>query len=129
STFQQLFFDTIHADFIKLIDRHRHRHQQLGFIQYLGDARKNFPVVEFDSEILQSQEGESFVVDEYKFCLIEETFRTDNVDVALVEFAVTTALWPVGTPDRLNLKALKRQRDLMLVHDNVAGERHGKIIT
>src|SRR5690606_9720201 len=124
---QQLFFDTIHSDFIKLVDRHRHRHQQLGLIQYLGDARKNLPVIEFDSEILQPQEGKGFMVDEYKFCLIEEAFRTDNVDVALVEFAVAAALRAVSTPDRLNLKALKRQHDLVLVHDNVAGERHGKI--
>ena len=53
---------------------------------------------------------------------------TDNIGIALVEFAVAPALGTVGTPDGLHLEASEGQGDFFAMHDNVARKGHGEVV-
>src|SRR5262249_10376039 len=54
--------------------------------------------------------------------------RTDRVDVALIKLAEPSTLRPVGAPDRLNLIALEKPGQLVLILGDDPGQRHGEVV-
>ena len=61
--------------------------------------------------------------------LTNETVRTNDIHIALIELAVTSFLRTVGTPNGLNLEAFEGKRELFAVLYHVTRKRNGQVIT
>src|SRR5262249_6088645 len=55
--------------------------------------------------------------------------RTNRVDIALIELAEAASCRPVGAPNGLNLVALEKPRQLVLILCNHARQRNGQVVT
>ena len=93
----------------------------------LGDTEKNLAVVHLQCDA-DAQRFEDPFDDLHQLDLAQQRACADHIDVALVEFAVTALLGTVGTPHGLNLVAFEGERQLALMLDDVAGERHREVV-
>ena len=93
----------------------------------LGDAVEDFAVVHPERHA-DPQLSEDPLDDLDQFDLVEQRARADNIDIALVEFAVAPLLRPVGTPYGLDLVALERQRDLGAVLHDIPRKGNGQVV-
>ena len=94
----------------------------------LGDAEQDFAVVHLQRHA-DAQRPEHALDDLDQFDLAQQRAGADHVDVALVEFAVTAFLRPVGAPYGLDLVALEGERQFALVLYDIARERHREVVT
>ena len=76
-----------------------------------------------------SETAIDFLYNLYQLQLPDETVTTDHIDVALVELTVTSFLRTIRTPNRLDLKTLKRKSNLLAVLHHVARKRNGQVVT
>ena len=116
------------ADLLHLVDGHRDVDHLVGVTDRFGNAVEDLAVVHLERHAY-SEFLEDALNDAHQFDFGRQAAAADNVDVALVEFAVTALLWTVGTPYRLYLIALEREDDIVLVLHHVACERDRKVIT
>ena len=93
----------------------------------LSNTAKNFTVVYFDEDV-NPKLVECSVDNLHQFYLVKQRLAANNVGIALEELAVAPLLWTIGTPYWLNLVALKRERNFVLMLYHVAGKRNGKVV-
>ena len=95
--------------------------------QYLGDSFQDFPVVDFGGD----RDTQSFrhifhQVNDLRFT--GQGISTHHICITLVKFPVTTLLWTISTPYRLDLVSLEREGNFMLIHNNVSCKWDRQII-
>ena len=93
----------------------------------LGDAVEDLAVVHLQRHA-DAQPAEDLVDDLHQLDLAEQRARADDVDVALVEFAVAPLLRAVGTPHGLDLVAFEGEGQLALVLHDIAGEGDRQVV-
>ena len=115
--------DSLAPDFVELVQRHAEVGDLIDVAENLGDAAEDLAVVDFHHDI-DAEGAEHLIGDFHQFGLIEQGVAADDIDIALVELAITAFLRTVGAPHRLNLIAFKRQLQLVSVHDDKSCEWH-----
>ena len=75
-----------------------------------------------------AEAAEDVVDDLDKLQFVQHRGGTDDIDVALIEFAITAFLRTVCAPDRLNLVALEWKYYVVLVLYHIAGKRYREVI-
>ena len=66
-------------------------------------------------------------LDQFEFA--KKAVRTNHIDVALVELAISSFLRSVSPPNGLDLKALEGKNDLLTMLHHVPCKRYGEVIT
>ena len=128
SALQQLGLHVVQPDLFELVDGDGDVHHHVGMADRLGDAEQDFAVVHLQRHA-DAQRPEHALDDFDQFDLAQQRAGADHVDVALVEFAVTAFLRPVGAPYGLDLVALEGKRQFALVLYDIARERHREVVT
>src|SRR5207244_1582447 len=90
--------------------------------------RQRTTMVEANLEILKSQPSKNFADGGQKFGFHHGACGPDGVNVALIELAEPAPGRPVGAPDRLNLIALNKPRQLVLILRDDARQRHRQVV-
>ena len=85
-------------------------------------------MIQPDREIVEAEPLQHVAHRRQQFDLDEVRRRADRVDVALKELAKPPARRAIGAPDRLNLIALEKPRQLVLVLGDDARERHRQVV-
>ena len=124
----QLLVDVVDPDLVELVDGHRDVHDLVSLADDLSDTGKDLPVVDHDRHA-DAELGEHGVDDLHQLDLIEQRVAAYDIGIALIELTVAAFLGAVSAPYGLNLIALERKLELLTVHDDIACERHGQIIT
>ncbi len=124
----QFRIDVVQTDFVHLVDGNGDIRQLFRVSDVLGDARQDFPVIEQQTHT-DIQTAVHFVHDLNQFHFVQQGVAADHIHVALVKLPVTSLLWPVGAPHRLNLIAFERKGQLVLVLYHEPGERHGQVVS
>ena len=112
---------------VELINSHGDIHNLLSLANYLSNTGKDLTVIDLDADT-HTKLGKDCIYNLHQLNLVEKRIRTNHVGIALIELAIATLLWTVGTPYWLNLIALERHLQLITMLHHVACERHGKIV-
>ena len=125
---QHFFIYLFHPDLIELVHGHGNVPEICCLTDHFGNASKYFSVVQFYNGI-DVQAGEYLIDDLYQFHLIQQRITANNINITLEKLPVASALWAVGTPNRLNLVTFEREVDLIAVLHHVSGKWDGKVIS
>ena len=123
----QLLIDIIQTNLVEFVDGNGDIHDFIGLTNHFGNTGEYLSVVDLDLHI-NTKTCEYGIDNLHEFNLIEQGVATDNIGITLIELAVATTLWTVGTPYGLYLIALERQLEFVAVHHYIACKRDGKVI-
>src|SRR3989442_7764173 len=93
------------------------------------NATKHLAMIKPNGEVSEAEFCQRFTSRRAKLCLDYHRPRAKYIDVALVELAKPSPRRTVGTPDRLNLIALEKLRQLVAIFSDDARERHSQLVT
>ena len=130
---QQILFDAVHADLVKLVQRNQRAADFLLLKARRERRRRQHPaVVDVDGEGVQVCLGEDLAEHRRRrrnqLDLRQAAVVAQNVDVALGKLAEASLLRVVRAPDVAKLHRLERGRQLLLVVRVVARQRHGQVV-
>ena len=115
------------ANFIEFIDCNSDGVHLILASASFGESAQYFAVIDtnlnWDFEFIEYT-GVKF----NQFDFVEGRLTTNNIGIALIEFAVTASLWTVGTPHGLYLVAFERKGELTVIHGHIAGEWDGEVV-
>ncbi len=121
----------IRATLVELVDLTQHERLPPGILdaEHVQVAAHQLAVVDLDRERPDAEIAEHAVDDGRKLGVVahRELILADDVDVALVELAESSALRALAAIDALDLVTAEREREIVLVLGDVARERHREI--
>ena len=95
----------------------------------IENAGKDLPMIQTNREVIEPQRNQCIARRRNQLCFHDHRFRAEHINVALIEFAKAPTRGAIGAPDRLNLIALKKLWQLVLILGDDAGERNCQIVT
>ena len=120
--------DGFEPDLVEFVDGHGDVHHLVGSSADFCEPCEHLAVVDLQGDA-DAELAEDRVHDLHQFQFVQLGAGSDHVDVALVEFAVAALLRAVCAPHGLDLEALEREGNLVLVLHHVAGEGNGEVVT
>ena len=127
SLFGQFGVDVFKPYLVELVDSDGDVNQLVGLADDLGDAGKDFAVVDVYGDAY-AEIGKDTTGHLHEVNLAEQRVGAYDVGIALVELAVASPLRTVGTPYGLHLIATEGQGELVAVHNDIAGEGDGEVV-
>src|SRR6185369_11241720 len=126
---EQFLQHAVGADLIELVQRNQGlRVKRFRNAGALEQRRERSPVIQTDFKTLEAKPAKDVAGRREEFGLDDRRRRTDRVDIALVELAKAAPRGPVRPPDRLNLIALEKPWQLVLILRDDARQRNRQVV-
>src|SRR5690606_15007597 len=94
----------------------------------LSESREDLPVIDLDANPLQIQRRKYSVIQLDEFHLLPKTSTANHISIALIKLPEPPLLRAVGSPHRLDLVALERKFQFMLVLHHISRKRDRQIV-
>ena len=95
----------------------------------IAQSNQNLPMIYANDEIIESKSDQGIAGRRNQFSFNHHRTRAEHVNIALIELAKASPRGTIGAPDRLNLIAFEKLRQLILILRDHARQRHREIVT
>src|SRR5438477_8857656 len=102
------------------------------FRRYAGlieNAGQDLSMIQTNREVIESQRHQRITGCRNQLSFDDHRFRPKDIDIALIKLAKAPTRGTIGAPDGLNLIALEKLWQLVLILGDDAGERNCQIVT
>ena len=110
--------------FLDFIDYSQYIRRHIGQTNSSEKAVQHQAVIDVNRELAESKLLENIVNYRWEFRIGRHAFRTNHINVALVEFAETASLGSLGAVHFANLVTPEREDQLTFMFGDIARQRH-----